>query len=91
MYQLDFTKKAKEDIEALVKSGDKSAIKKLYVLLDELMEHPETGTGQPEELKHGLSGRWSRRINQKNRLVYKIEKSIITVIVLQAKGHYEDE
>jgi toxin YoeB len=52
--------------------------------------HPETGIGKPEKLKFNLSGYWSRRINRKDRLVYKIEKEIITVTVISAIKHYND-
>lgn len=61
-----------DDIEYLKKAGDKSALKKLAILLKELTEHPRTGTGQPEERKHNFSGCWSRKINKKHRLVYRI-------------------
>jgi toxin YoeB len=56
------------------------------VLLDELTEHPYTGTGKPEPLKHQLSGCWSRRINREHRLVYEEQDEMI--IIHSAKGHY---
>ncbi|MDR1170884.1 MAG: Txe/YoeB family addiction module toxin [Bacteroidales bacterium] len=49
-------------------------------LLVELMENPETGTGKPEKLKHDFSGRLSRRINHKHRLVYSIDNDTVCVI-----------
>ena len=52
------------------------------------MEHPTTGTGQPEALKHNLSGLHSRRINQKHRLIYSINEHIVTVYILSAWSHY---
>jgi toxin YoeB len=85
-YHLNFTDKAKEDIEAHKKAGNKAVLNKLLKLLEELPEHPFTGTGKPEVLKHSLSGCWSRRINQEHRLVYEVSDD--TVIVLSAKGHY---
>jgi len=57
-------------------------------LLNELLEHPRIGTGQPEMLKHDLQGIYSRRINKKHRLVYKINDAIVTVILLSAHSHY---
>jgi len=87
-YTLKFTKVALKDIESLKKSGNKATLKKLEILLNELTEHPESGTGQPEELKHNYSGYWSRRINSKDRLIYKINQEDIEVIIVQAKGHY---
>lgn len=85
-YHLDFTDKAKEDIEAHKKAGNRAVLNKLLKLLEELSEHPFKGTGKPEALKHDLSGCWSRRINQEHRLVYEVSDN--TVIVLSAKGHY---
>jgi len=85
-YHLDFTDKAKEDIDLHKKSGNKAVLNKLLTLLDELTEHPFTGTGKPEPLKHNLAGMWSRRINREHRLIYEIEKN--TVFILSAKGHY---
>jgi toxin YoeB len=85
-YHLDFTDKAKEDIAAHKKAGNKTVLNKLLTLLNELSEHPFTGTGKPEPLKHDLKGKWSRRINQEHRLVYEITDTI--VFILSAKGHY---
>ncbi|WP_221199410.1 type II toxin-antitoxin system YoeB family toxin [Mucilaginibacter gotjawali] len=56
-----------------------------------MSEHPEIGIGQPEQLKFDLAGFWSRHINRKDRLVYRIENNIVTVTVVSAKGHYSDK
>jgi toxin YoeB len=85
-YRLDFTKQAQEDIAFHKKSGDKSVLSKIAVLLDELTEHPYTGTGKPEPLKYALNGLWSRRINYEPRLVYEVFET--AVLVHFAKGHY---
>lgn len=90
MYKLEYTDDAREDIELLKKSGDKGVLKKLAKLLTELTEHPTTGTGQIEQLKGNLSGKWSRRINDKHRLVYKVMEETVTVIIVNAYGHYND-
>lgn len=90
-YKLAFSKIALEDIAKHKKSGDKPTLKKIEKLLNELMEHPITGTGQPEMLKHDLAGLYSRRINKKHRLVYSIEEKIITVHILSAWSHYGDK
>ena len=42
------------------KSGDKASVKKADSIIAELYDHPETGIGQPEKLKFGLTGYWSR-------------------------------
>jgi len=85
-YHLDFTDKAKEDIAAHKKAGNKAVLNKLLVLLEELTEHPFFGTGKPEPLKHDLSGMWSRRINREHRLIYEVEEN--TVFIHSAKDHY---
>jgi len=86
-YHLDFTGKAKEDISYHRKTGNKAALKKLFTLLEELEQHPFSGSAKPEPLKYELSGMWSRRINKEHRLVYEVEGNI--VFILSAKGHYE--
>lgn len=81
-----FTKKADIDFDDLKKSGNTQAIKKIKELLKSIDEDPYKGIGQPEPLKHNLSGTWSRRINKEHRLVYEVEENI--VYVLSLKGHY---
>lgn len=88
-YQIAFTDKALDGIEKLKKSGNKPVLKKIRKLLDELTDHPYTGTGQPEQLKYDLAGFWSRRINQEHRLVYAVDEKTITVTIISAKGHYQ--
>lgn len=90
-YTIQFSKTALADIKKHKKSGDKSTLKRIEKLLNELMEHPTTGTGQPEMLKHNLSGLYARRINKQHRLVYAINEEIIIVHVLSAWSHYGDK
>lgn len=87
-YSIEFTPKALEGIEKLKKSGNKPLLKKMRKLLDELTEHPYTGTGQPEQLKQNLAGFWSRRINQEHRIVYTVDEKRVVVTIVSAKGHY---
>jgi toxin YoeB len=88
MYKIHITKEAKEDIFARDGSGDKKSIEKLKKILFELQNTPIEGIGQPEQLKYGYSGYWSRRINKKDRLIYRIYEETDTVTVVSAKGHY---
>jgi toxin YoeB len=67
---------------------NKASYAKAITLIEELKEHPTSGTGKPEPLKHNLSGYWSRRIDQKNLMVYRIEEEKVTVVVISAAGHY---
>jgi len=85
-YHLDFSRQAQIDIDFHKKSGNKTVLKKLLVLLEELSEHPYTGTGKPEQLKYNLAGLWSRRINKEHRLVYEVRDK--RVLIYSAKGHY---
>jgi toxin YoeB len=59
--------------------------------LEELKDHPTTGRGKPEQLKHYSLPTWSRRISSKHRLVYQIHENIVTVIIIAAYGHYADK
>lgn len=90
-YFIEVEKLAKKDLEVHYKSGDKATIKRINQIFIELSEHPEIGIGKPERLKFDLSGFWSRQINRKDRLIYKIEENIVTVTIISALGHYGDK
>ena len=68
---------------------DSKTLKKLNKLLTDISRNGNSGIGHPEELKGELSGWWSREIDKKNRLVYKIEGDVI--VLMRCKGHYEDK
>jgi toxin YoeB len=65
---------------------DKKMLKRINKLLDQIERTPFQGSGKPEPLKHELSGKWSRRIDPKNRLVYSIKDEV--VIIHSLKEHY---
>jgi toxin YoeB len=91
-YEVNFSDKSQEDIELFKQAGDKRLLKKIDKLVDELYEHPRTGTGHPEQLKgYPDVERWSRRITGKHRLVYDIEEEIVVVLIISAFGHYDDK
>jgi toxin YoeB len=90
-YILELSENALEDIEKHKKSGNQAVIRKIQRILYELQEHPTRGTGQPEKLKHNLSGLYSRRITRKHRLVYNIHEQLVTVYILSAWSHYGDK
>jgi toxin YoeB len=89
-YKIRFTEQAEEETERLKKS-EAAAYKKLRKLLSELIEHPYTGTGKPEPMKHDYTGCYSRRITKKHRLVYKVSEQEITVLILSTANHYDDK
>ena len=82
---------ARKDLKEHYKSGTKATIKKIGKILLELTENPFSGEGQPEELRYNYKGYWSRKINQKDRLIYRVEEEIVTVIIVSAMGHYSDK
>ena len=90
MYKLDYTDEAKLDMQRL-KHDEPKAFQKALRFLEELREHPKTGTGHPEPLKGKPEGRWSREITKKHRLVYRILDKEIIVLILTTYGHYEDK
>ena len=67
---------------------DKKFIKKLNKLLADIDRNGNEGIGHPEPLKGNLTGWWSREIDEKNRLIYKIEDGCIKIF--QCKNHYAD-
>jgi toxin YoeB len=68
---------------------DKLIHKNLCKVIKELQrENPEKGIGKPEPLKHELSGFWSRKLSQYDRLVYKCDDNSIRIFAIG--GHYED-
>lgn len=68
---------------------DKKTLKKINALLKDVQRSPFDGEGKPEPLKGDMAGLWSRRINDKDRLVYQVTENGITVV--QCKGHYNDK
>ena len=55
-------------------------------MIEDIKNTPFEGIGKPEELKHNLSGYWSRRINQEHRIVYAVDGDFIKINSL--RGHY---
>lgn len=62
-------------------------LKRINLLLADIMRTPYQGLGKPEALKHDLQGFWSRRIDQTHRIVYRVFNEHIEVI--QCRTHYE--
>ncbi len=86
-----YSEKAQRDREFWKKSGNKAVMNKITALIEDIQQHPFEGIGKPEQLKHQLSGKWSRRINQEHRIIYKVteENTIEILDILSLKGHYE--
>ena len=85
MKSLEFDTNAFEDLAWWIE-GDRKKALKIIKLIREVQRHPFEGTGQPEPLKHELSGCWSRRIDQEHRLVYEVLDNKIRI--LSCRFHY---
>jgi len=71
-----------------LRAEDKRLHRTLCRLLKEMLRaDPGSGTGKPEQLKHSLSGFWSRRISQKDRLIYKFDDECVYILAIG--GHYD--
>ncbi|MFK7830313.1 MAG: Txe/YoeB family addiction module toxin [Congregibacter sp.] len=62
---------------------DKQALKRIRELIKDIAEHPFEGLGNPESLKHALSGYWSRRITEVHRLVYRVQDDDLFIVQLR--------
>ena len=77
-----------EDLQYWLQN-DKKTLKRILLIIQDIDRNGYTGIGKPEPLKHNLSGYWSRRIDEANRIVYKIENDIIKIA--QCGSHYRDK
>jgi len=89
-YRLEFSNDAQKVVRKWKKSNP-TAFKKLYNILPELEQHPKTGSGHPEPLKGGNGTIYSRRITAHDRIIYEIYEEIVTVLIIELEGHYNDK
>ncbi|BAS49368.1 toxin [Aggregatibacter actinomycetemcomitans NUM4039] len=82
---LAWTKTAWEDY-LYWQQVDKKTLLRINKLIQNITRAPFEGLGNPEPLKHQLSGFWSRRIDKEHRLVYQVSDSHLTII--QCRYHY---
>jgi toxin YoeB len=85
--KLSITSGALEDLESWSTTNPK-VLAKIIRLIAETTRTPRTGTGKPERLKHLGGEIWSRRITEKDRLVYDIEHDVITIVA--CRFHYDN-
>ncbi|HCH23392.1 MAG TPA: Txe/YoeB family addiction module toxin [Oceanospirillaceae bacterium] len=83
--KLTFSTKAWEQY-TYWQTTDKKILKRINTLIKDIQRSPHEGIGKPEPLKHGLSGYWSRRINDEHRIVYKHTGD--AVLIAQLRYHY---
>ncbi|RCX09311.1 toxin YoeB [Anaerobacterium chartisolvens] len=67
---------------------DKKTLKRINEILKDISRDPFFGIGKPEPLKHKRQGYWSRRIDEANRIVYKVECD--QIVIVQCRAHYDD-
>jgi len=88
--KIGFSTDGWDDYAYWLEQGQKRTTKKINDLIKSIKRTPFEGIGKPEALKHELTGRWSREIDQKNRLVYELIGES-EVIIYQCRGHYDDK
>jgi toxin YoeB len=84
--EIIYNQKALDDLEFWKQSGNTKIQKKISELVEAIEINPFTGIGKPEALKFQLAGKWSRRINQEHRIIYKVGDGEIKIYSL--KDHY---
>lgn len=67
---------------------DKKTVRRINMLIKDIVRNGYQGVGKPEPLRHMDGGWWSRRIDKKNRLVYRLVEERLEII--QCKEHYTD-
>lgn len=85
--KVELTEAAMDDLHFWMKA-DRKVMQKILSLLEEIAKTPYSGRGRPEQLRHELSGYWSRRINTKDRIIYRVDEDTATIHIIALKGHY---
>lgn len=88
MANLEFMSEAWDDY-LYWQSQDKKTLRKINQLLKDTMRDHYHGIGKPEPLTGNLTGWWSRRIDEQNRMVYKVEGN--RLLIAECRNHYGDK
>ena len=86
-YTIELVEEAKDDMEFWLRN-DKRTFKRIISLFENMQQTPYTGIGKPEPLCWELSGCYSRRIDRKNRIVYRVDDDKRVIYVRQLRHHY---
>jgi toxin YoeB len=86
VYRIVFDDVTKKQLLKL--SKNKKLYNRMLVILTDIQDNPYSPAFKFERLKHNLKGFCSKRLDQKNRIVYFVEHEIITVTVVSVLGHY---
>ena len=84
--QIAFTNAAWDDY-VWWQTQDRKTLRRINLLVEAVLREPFIGIGKPEPLRENLSGYWSRRIDESNRLVYAVEDD--QIVVIGCRYHYE--
>lgn len=85
MRSIEFVPAAFNEYQEWIRTDKKIALK-IGELIRDIQRNPYSGLGKPEPLKHELSKNWSRRIDDKHRLVYMVTEKLITIF--SCYSHY---
>ena len=89
-YRIEYSSEVQKTLKKWKKSNP-LFYKRFMKLVMELIEHPRTGLGHPEPLVGGNDIRWSRHLSAHDRIIYDIYDDVVTVLVIQVGGHYDDK
>ena len=84
--EIILTPNALEDLNYWKEKNDKKTLQRIRLLIEHIQASPFSGIGKPEPLKHNFQGMWSRRIDQRHRLIYEISAEVIFIHAL--REHY---
>ena len=70
---------------------DRKTLRRINTLIRDIERNGYAGIGKPEPLKHNLTGKWSRRINKTDRIIYSVDGEKILVYVFSMNGHYQSK
>ena len=87
MYEIEFKKQALKQAQKI--SENKKMMEKLQLILDDIIADPYSTNFKFERLKHNLKGYCFKRLTKKDRVIYEVKDSIVTVSVLSVIGHYD--
>lgn len=82
--EIVLTLQAEEDLNYWKRTNNIPVLKRIRMLLENILETPYSGLGKPEGLKHELAGKWSRRITKSDRLVYQVTENKVFVFSIKA-------
>ena len=85
--EIDYSEHALTDLQYWKEKGSYTIKNKITKLISSIEVSPFTGIGKPEPLRYEMAGKWSRRIDTQNRIIYSVENNTIKIHSL--RGHYK--